>query len=277
MTRRPADPQCQPRGRHDHRQRSHPPVRRARACPTTPSSLKFKGSAGQSFGAFLPPGHDLAAGRRRQRLRRQRAVGRQADHSSAAEARASRPQDNIIIGNVALYGATSGEAYHPRHGRRALRVRNSGVDAVVEAVGDHGCEYMTGGRVVVLGRAGRNFAAGMSGGVAYVLDEAGDFRQAREHRRWSASRSSKTPAEIAAVRGADRSSTCELHRQRARTQRARRLGQPSVPQLRQGDAEGLQARAGLRAACARPGLSGDEAIMAAFEENARDLARVGGN
>src|SRR6185295_8653758 len=85
------------------------------------------------------------------------------------------PEENIITGNVALYGATAGEAYIRGMAGERFGVRNSGVHAVVEAVGDHGCEYMTGGRVVVLGPAGRNFAAGMSGGVAYVLDEKGDF------------------------------------------------------------------------------------------------------
>ena len=84
-------------------------------------------------------------------------------------------EDNIIIGNVALYGATAGEIFVRGMAGERFGVRNSGVNAVVEAVGDHGCEYMTGGRVVVLGKTGRNFAAGMSGGVAYVLDEAGDF------------------------------------------------------------------------------------------------------
>src|SRR5205814_1986370 len=85
------------------------------------------------------------------------------------------PEENVIIGNVALYGATSGEVYIRGMAGERFGVRNSGVHAVVEAVGDHGCEYMTGGRVVVLGPTGRNFAAGMSGGIAYVLDEAGDF------------------------------------------------------------------------------------------------------
>jgi glutamate synthase (ferredoxin) len=82
--------------------------------------------------------------------------------------------ENIIAGNVALYGATGGELYLRGMAGERFAVRNSGVNAVVEAVGDHGCEYMTGGKVVVLGQTGRNFAAGMSGGVAYILDEAGD-------------------------------------------------------------------------------------------------------
>jgi len=85
------------------------------------------------------------------------------------------PQDNIIIGNVAFYGATSGEAYINGIAGERFCVRNSGASAVVEGCGDHGCEYMTGGFVVVLGQTGRNFAAGMSGGVAYVYDEDGAF------------------------------------------------------------------------------------------------------
>ena len=85
------------------------------------------------------------------------------------------PEKNIIIGNVALYGATAGEAFVRGVAGERFCVRNSGAHAVVEAVGDHGCEYMTGGRVVVLGRTGRNFAAGMSGGIAYVLDTDSDF------------------------------------------------------------------------------------------------------
>ena len=92
-----------------------------------------------------------------------------------------RAEENIIIGNVALYGATSGEAYIRGMAGERFGVRNSGVDAVVEAVGDHGCEYMTGGRVVVLGPTGRNFGAGMSGGIAYVLDETGRFRRQRQY------------------------------------------------------------------------------------------------
>src|SRR5205807_3563783 len=86
-----------------------------------------------------------------------------------------RAMDNVIIGNVALYGATGGAAYIRGMAGERFAVRNSGADAVVLSVGDHGCEYMTGGRVVVLGPTGRNFAAGMSGGVAYVFDEERTF------------------------------------------------------------------------------------------------------
>ena len=89
------------------------------------------------------------------------------------------PQENVLIGNVALYGATAGEMYARGIAGERFCVRNSGAWAVVEGVGDHACEYMTGGRAVVLGMTGRNFSAGMSGGVAYVLDEVGDFEKHR--------------------------------------------------------------------------------------------------
>ena len=91
--------------------------------------------------------------------------------STRRKARKYKPEENIIVGNVALYGATSGEAYINGVAGERFCVRNSGAYAVVEGVGEHGCEYMTGGRVVVLGATGKNFAAGMSGGIAYVLDE----------------------------------------------------------------------------------------------------------
>jgi glutamate synthase (ferredoxin) len=138
--------------------------------------LSFHGSAGQSFGAFLPAGITLrlegdANDGVGKGLSGGRVIVRPAhDAPFAAE-------QNVIAGNVVLYGATSGEAFLRGVVGERFAVRNSGATAVVEGVGDHGCEYMTGGRVLVLGRTGRNFAAGMSGGVAYVLDEDGDFAQ----------------------------------------------------------------------------------------------------
>ena len=87
------------------------------------------------------------------------------------------PESNILIGNVVLYGATSGEAYFRGIGAERFCVRNSGASAVIEGIGDHGCEYMTGGRVVVLGDTGRNFGAGMSGGIAYIWDKSGNFEK----------------------------------------------------------------------------------------------------
>jgi glutamate synthase (ferredoxin) len=136
--------------------------------------LKFNGSAGQSFGAFMPHGmtHELE-GDANDYFGKGLSGGKIIVYPPKTSTFV--PEENILIGNVALYGATAGEVFvHGMAGER-FGVRNSGAIAVVEAIGDHGCEYMTGGRVIVLGRTGRNFAAGMSGGVAYVLDEAGDF------------------------------------------------------------------------------------------------------
>ena len=136
--------------------------------------VKCTGAGGQSFGAFIPKGLTLEL------------VGDSNDYFgkglSGGKLVVYPPQgikykqdENIIIGNVALYGATSGKAFINGVAGERFCVRNSGAVAVVEGVGDHGCEYMTGGRVVVLGKTGKNFAAGMSGGVAYVLDEDNDL------------------------------------------------------------------------------------------------------
>jgi glutamate synthase (NADPH/NADH) large chain len=136
--------------------------------------VQLTGSAGQSFGAFLPRGITLALeGDANDFVGKGLSGGRLviAPPRSAAFV----AEENVIIGNVALYGATSGEAFVRGVAGERFAVRNSGAEAVVEGVGDHGCEYMTGGRVIVLGNTGRNFAAGMSGGVAFVLDEDGSF------------------------------------------------------------------------------------------------------
>ena len=137
--------------------------------PEDTIKLSFVGSAGQSFGAFIPKGLTLSL------------EGDANDYVgkglSGGKIIVSPPresifpaEDNIIIGNVAFYGATSGEAYINGTAGERFCVRNSGINAVVEGVGNHGCEYMTGGRVLILGHTGRNFAAGMSGGIAYVYD-----------------------------------------------------------------------------------------------------------
>jgi glutamate synthase (NADPH) large chain len=136
--------------------------------------VHFTGSAGQSFGAFVPRGVTLCLeGDANDFWGKGLSGGRLLVYPPAASTFA--PEENVIIGNVALYGATSGEAYVRGIAGERFAVRNSGAYTVVEGVGDHGCEYMTGGRVVVLGRTGRNFAAGMSGGVAYVFDADGRF------------------------------------------------------------------------------------------------------
>ena len=146
----------------------------AKGLPPDTIRLHFLGSAGQSFGAFLPPGMTLSLeGDANDYVGKGLSGGKLVVFPPANSTFAA--EDNIIVGNVALYGATSGETYIRGMAGERFAVRNSGVNAVVEAVGDHGCEYMTGGKVVILGPTGRNFAAGMSGGVAYVLDERGDF------------------------------------------------------------------------------------------------------
>ncbi len=141
-----------------------------------PETVRFtlRGSAGQSFGAWLAPGVELTL------------IGDANDYTGkglSGGVLAVRPPDgvtfraeeNVVIGNTVLYGATAGRAFFRGLAGERFAVRNSGATAVVEGVGDHGCEYMTGGRAVILGPTGRNFAAGMSGGIAYVLDEQGTF------------------------------------------------------------------------------------------------------
>jgi glutamate synthase (ferredoxin) len=136
--------------------------------------LHFTGSAGQSFGSFLPRGVTLVlAGDSNDYVGKGLSGGRIIVYPPRESDLLA--EKNVIIGNVALYGATSGEAYIRGMAGERFCVRNSGACAVVEAVGDHGCEYMTGGRVVILGSTGRNFAAGMSGGIAYVYDSDGTF------------------------------------------------------------------------------------------------------
>jgi glutamate synthase domain-containing protein 3 len=150
-------------------------VHGAEGLPDGSIEIDLTGSAGQSFGAWLAPGVTLTL------------EGDANDYTgkgmSGGLLVVRPPRDatftaeqNVIVGNVVLYGATSGKAFFRGLAGERFAVRNSGALAVVEGVGDHGCEYMTGGRVVVLGRTGLNFAAGMSGGIAYVLDVDGGFR-----------------------------------------------------------------------------------------------------
>ena len=142
--------------------------------PDDTIQLSFSGSAGQSFGAFVPRGISMTLeGDANDYIGKGLSGGRLVVYPPRQATFV--PEENIIIGNVALYGATGGEAFFRGLAGERFAVRNSGALAVVEGVGDHGCEYMTGGRVVVLGPTGRNFAAGMSGGVAYVFDPEGRF------------------------------------------------------------------------------------------------------
>ncbi len=146
----------------------------AEGLPPDTITLRFTGSAGQSFGAFLAPGIAVTLeGDANDYFGKGLSGGRIVIYPPRSATFA--PEENIIVGNVSLYGATGGEIFCRGMAGERFAVRNSGVTAVVEGVGDHGCEYMTKGLVLVLGKTGRNFAAGMSGGVAYVLDADGTF------------------------------------------------------------------------------------------------------
>lgn len=148
--------------------------------PDDTITVDFDGIAGQSFGAFLASGVTMSlTGTANDYVGKGLSGGKLL--VTTPEEALYEPEDNTLIGNVALYGATDGELYVNGMAGERFAVRNSGVKAVVESVGDHGCEYMTGGVVAVLGETGRNFAAGMSGGVAYVLDRDGDFEEHTNH------------------------------------------------------------------------------------------------
>jgi glutamate synthase (ferredoxin) len=245
----------------------------AAGLPEDTIQIRFKGSAGQSFGAFLPRGMAFTLeGDANDYMGKGLSGGRLV---VCPPAKASFvPEENIIIGNVALYGATSGEAYIRGMAGERFCVRNSGASAVVEAIGDHGCEYMTGGRVVILGGTGRNFGAGMSGGIAYVLDEHGTF-PTLVNRQMVGIEPLSDAEDIAEVRG-----MIERHLAHTGSARARKVLE-SWDQLAPRFVKVIPKDYQRVLACIRrahqQGLSGDEAVMAAFEENARDLSRVGGN
>jgi glutamate synthase domain-containing protein 3 len=146
----------------------------AKGLPEGTVRFALTGSAGQSFGAWLAPGVELTlSGDANDYAGKGLSGGTIAIRPSEGATFAA--EEDVIVGNTVLYGATKGKAFFRGLAGERFAVRNSGADAVVEGVGDHGCEYMTGGHVVVLGCTGRNFAAGMSGGIAYVLDDDGGF------------------------------------------------------------------------------------------------------
>ncbi len=185
-------------------------------------------------------------------------------------------EENIVIGNVALYGATSGEAYIRGLAGERFCVRNSGVHAVVEGVGDHACEYMTGGRVVVLGRTGRNFAAGMSGGIAYVLDWDDDFASRCNQQMVASGTAGRLPAEIAEVKG-----MIERHMPVTPTapwpDGCWPIGMNFLPKFVRVIPKDYKRMLEMIERVQAEGLSGEEAVMAAFELNKNDLSRVSGN
>jgi len=227
--------------------------------------LKFNGSAGQSFGAFIPRGMTLELeGDANDYFGKGLSGGKLIVYPPGGSTFVA--EDNIIIGNVALYGATAGEIFVRGMAGERFAVRNSGVSAVVEGVGDHGCEYMTGGRVIILGKSGRNFAAGMSGGVAYVLDEAGDF----------ATRCNMELVALEKLTDADEIEEVwkliQRHQSYTGSEHAAKiLGDwknftPKFVKVMPQDYK--RVLASLKKVQSQ-GLSGDDAIMAAFEENVK--------
>ncbi|MBT8290704.1 MAG: glutamate synthase subunit alpha, partial [Muriicola sp.] len=148
----------------------------AEGLPDNTLKLNFTGSAGQSFGAFATKGLTMIVNGNTNDYLGKGLSGAKLIIKIPAKS-TLKPEENIITGNVTLYGATSGEAYINGKAGERFCVRNSGATAVVEGIGDHGCEYMTGGTAVILGEVGRNFGAGMSGGIAYILDDQKTFEK----------------------------------------------------------------------------------------------------
>ncbi|HMC94445.1 MAG TPA: glutamate synthase-related protein, partial [Polyangia bacterium] len=235
--------------------------------------LHFTGSAGQSFGAFVPRGMTLTLeGDANDYVGKGLSGGKIVVFPSRLATFVA--EENIVIGNVALYGATSGEAYFRGVAGERFCVRNSGASAVVEGVGDHGCEYMTGGRVVIIGPTGRNFAAGMSGGVAYVLDDEGRTFARRCNKEMVSLGKLETPEEIKLVHG-----LISRHAQLTGSKRAEEILAawnqlvPSFVRVMPNDYRRvLETQQKMR----ETGLSPEAAEMAAFELNSHDLARLGG-
>jgi glutamate synthase (ferredoxin) len=248
--------------------------------PEDTIKLHFRGSAGQSFGAFVPRGVTLILeGDANDYLGKGLSGGKVILYPPRESTFVA--EENVITGNVAFYGATGGEAYIRGVAGERFCVRNSGVSAVVEGVGDHGCEYMTGGRAVIIGKTGRNFAAGMSGGVAYVLDESGEGGAAGGIFERVCNKEMvqlfplSDPDEIAQVRR-----LVERHLEYTASPRARALlddWQRTVTRfirvVPNDYRRVLEAQARMRAR----GLAAEEAEMAAFEENVLDARRVAGN
>jgi glutamate synthase domain-containing protein 2/glutamate synthase domain-containing protein 1/glutamate synthase domain-containing protein 3 len=245
----------------------------AQGLPEDTVRVNFKGSAGQSFGAFMTRGMTLSVeGDANDYVGKGLSGGKIIVRPP--QGAGFRPEDNIIIGNVALYGATAGELYIGGMAGERFAVRNSGASAVVEAVGDHGCEYMTGGRVVILGPVGRNFGAGMSGGIAYVLDEGGTFAE-RINRQMVDVVAIDATADLGELRG-----LIEKHLAHTGSATARRVleaGDAALRRFVKVIPRDYQRMLACLEKAHGAGLAGEEAVMAAFEANARDLARVGGN
>jgi glutamate synthase (ferredoxin) len=246
----------------------------AAGLPEDTIQVHFQGSAGQSFAAFVPSGITfLLEGDANDYVGKGLSGGKLLIRPAQEAVFTTAYRDNVIVGNVAFYGATSGEAYIRGMAGERFCVRNSGVNAVVEGVGDHGCEYMTGGRVVILGNTGRNFAAGMSGGVAYILDENRQFER-HCNKEMVGLQPLDDPEEIEVVLAMIR-----RHKELTGSGRADEIlrdwvqMKPLFVRVIPNDYRRvLEAQKQMRA----KGLSPAEAEMAAFELNAKDAARAYG-
>ncbi|MNI28670.1 Ferredoxin-dependent glutamate synthase 1 [compost metagenome] len=241
----------------------------AAGLPEDTITFQFEGSAGQSFGAFVPKGMTLTV------------VGDANDYTGKGLSggkvivKPSRratfaAEENIIVGNTSFYGATSGEAYIRGIAGERFAVRNSGANVVVEGVGDHGCEYMTGGRVVVLGGTGRNFAAGMSGGIAYVLDVEGSFDK-RCNMEMVLLEKVQDKAEIEQLR-----TMLSRHVLYTDSEVGRRVldnWSEMLPKFVRVIPKDYKRMLEQIRKVEDQGLQGDEALLAAFEANTRELAR----
>lgn len=241
--------------------------------PEDTIQFHFEGTGGQSFGAFIPKGMTLTLeGDSNDYVGKGLSGGKIAIYPSAKAT--FKAEDNVIIGNTAFYGATSGEAYIRGAAGERFAVRNSGVNVVVEGVGDHGCEYMTGGRVVVIGKTGRNFAAGMSGGISYVIDWDGKFVN-RCNFEMVALERLEEETDVAEVR-----TMIEKHVKYTDSELGRSVLEDwdnivtkFVKVIPKDYKRMMEQIAKVQA----QGLSGEQALLAAFEANMRELSRVGGN
>jgi len=240
--------------------------------PEDTLKLHFNGSAGQSFGAFIPKSMTLILeGDSNDYIGKGLSGGKIIVYPPKKST--FKAEENIIIGNVAFYGATGGQAYIRGVAGERFCVRNSGVHTVVEGVGDHCCEYMTGGRVVILGSTGRNFAAGMSGGIAYIFDNNEDFE----------SKCNKDMVSVEEIEDEDHNTLREMiekHLEYTNSEVAKDVlntWSESAKKFKKVVPNDYKRMLQHIKAAEQKGLGGEEALMSAFEENKRDLARVSGN
>lgn len=244
----------------------------AAGLPDDTIRLHFTGSAGQSLGAFVPKGVTITVeGDSNDYVGKGLSGGKLIIQPSPKATFAA--EDNIIIGNTAFYGATSGEAYISGIAGERFAVRNSGANVVVEGVGDHGCEYMTGGRVAVLGPTGRNFAAGMSGGIAYVYDPDNTFIKRCNLEMVLLERVEE------AEEAAELYSLIARHAELTGSAAGSRIldsWEATLPKFVRVIPKDYKRMLEQIRKVEQTGLTGEAALMAAFEANMRELARVGG-